>query len=248
MALLNEARAASRPFDTALIDHHMPDCDGVELARRIMQDAGLKQARLILLTSAGQSRDVPLFADIGFAAYLVKPIAQHKLGECLSALDREAELSPVQTQAVLTQPPTAAPQPVQPGRILLAEDNIVNQKAATGLLRRMGYGADVVDNGRAAVDAWRTGRYDLILMDCQMPELDGYEATREIRRLEAGASRVPIIALTAHAMKGAAQRCRDAGMDDYLSKPIDRKALANCLSQHLESAARESAQIGVRPS
>jgi signal transduction histidine kinase/DNA-binding response OmpR family regulator len=245
MALLNEARAASRPFDTALIDHHMPDCDGVELARRVMQDADLRRARLILLTSAGQSRDVPLFTGIGFAGYLVKPVTQRDLGECLMALEADAERPPVKIRAALTQP-AIVPTPPRTSRILLAEDNIVNQKVAAGLLQRMGYRADVVGDGRAAVDAWRTGRYDLILMDCQMPELDGYEAAREIRRLEAGAAHVPIIALTAHAMKGAAQTCHDAGMDDYLPKPIDRNALGNCLSRHLGSAPRDYAPMSVR--
>jgi two-component system sensor histidine kinase/response regulator len=242
MALLNEARAASRPFDTVLIDHHMPDCDGVEFAHRIMRNADLKNARLILLTSAGQSRDVPQFTDIGFAGYLVKPVTRRDLDDCLSALEG-AEWRPAQAPApaASSQPQQVVPQSAQTSRILLAEDNIVNQKVAAGLLQRMGYRADVVNNGRAAVDAWRTGRYDLILMDCQMPELDGYEATREIRRLEAGAAHVPIIALTADAMKGAAETCREAGMDDYLSKPIDRNALGNCLSQHLGSPPRYSA-------
>jgi CheY-like chemotaxis protein len=248
LVLMTEAHAAGRPFETALLDHHMPECDGVELARRIVQDANLKRARLVLLTSAGQSRDGPLFADIGFAGYLVKPVAQRDLGACLAALDADAELSPTQTQAIIDQSQTPSMQPAaarspQTSRILLAEDNIVNQKVAVGLLKRLGYRADVVDNGRAAVEAWRTGRYDLILMDCQMPELDGYEATREIRLLESGARRVPIVALTAHAMKGAAQTCRDAGMDDYLSKPIDRKALAACLAQHLALPA-EFAEAG----
>jgi signal transduction histidine kinase/CheY-like chemotaxis protein len=249
MALLNEARAAGRPFDTVLIDHHMPDCDGIEFAHKIMRDRDLKNARLILLTSAGQSRDAAEFTVMGFAGYLVKPVTQRDLEQCLSVLEG-AEWSPAQTPATaaLPQPPQAVPQSAQTNLILLAEDNIVNQKVAARFLQKMGYRADVVNDGRAAVDAWRTGRYDLILMDCQMPELDGYEATREIRRLEAGAAHVLIIALTAHAMKGAAQACREAGMDDYLSKPIDRNALGNCLSQHLGSAHRDSAQASARHS
>jgi CheY-like chemotaxis protein len=118
--------------------------------------------------------------------------------------------------------------------ILLAEDNIVNQKVATRLLEKLDYRVDVVGDGRAAVTAWQKGAYDLILMDCQMPELDGYEATREIRRLENGAAHIPIVALTAHAMKGAELECLAAGMDDYLSKPIDKNKLEECLERHIK--------------
>ena len=121
-------------------------------------------------------------------------------------------------------------------RILLAEDNVVNQKVASRVLEKEGFVVDVAEDGRQAVDAWRRGTYDLILMDCQMPQLDGYEATREIRREEretGAASPIPIIALTAHAMKGAADDCRRAGMDDYLTKPLDREQLKRCLKQHL---------------
>jgi CheY-like chemotaxis protein len=113
---------------------------------------------------------------------------------------------------------------------------VVNQKVAARVLEKEGFVVDVASDGRQAVDAWRRGTYDLILMDCQMPQLDGYEATREIRREEreiGSVSRVPIIALTAHAMKGAADDCRRAGMDDYLTKPLDREQLRRCLKEHL---------------
>ena len=120
--------------------------------------------------------------------------------------------------------------------VLLAEDNLVNQKVAARTLQTLGYRVDLVQNGREAVTAWSSGRYDIILMDCQMPELDGYEATREIRRLEKGGLRIPIVALTAHAMAGAEQESRAAGMDDHISKPIDRAKLASCLERLLANA------------
>jgi len=124
-------------------------------------------------------------------------------------------------------------------RILLAEDVVVNQKVASRMVEKLGYFVEIVANGREAIAAWETGRYDLILMDCQMPEVDGYEATREIRRRERGDQHIPIVALTANAMKGAEELCIEAGMDAHLSKPIDREALQICLRQFLKDLASQ---------
>jgi two-component system, sensor histidine kinase and response regulator len=124
-------------------------------------------------------------------------------------------------------------------RILLAEDNLVNQKVARGTLEKLGYKVDIAANGAEAVAAWETGRYHLILMDCQMPIMDGYQASREIRSREAGRSRIPIVALTADAMNGAQEQCLNAGMDDYLTKPLDRERLSESIDRHL--ANRSSA-------
>ena len=156
------------------------------------------------------------------------------------------DFSPAEAEAVVKDS-VVVPAPTTPvsavvakrrPRILLAEDNLVNQKVASRVLEKEGFQVDVAVDGRQAVDAWRRGTYDLILMDCQMPQLDGYEATREIRREEREmvvVSRIPIIALTAHAMKGAAEDCRRAGMDDYLTKPLDREQLRRCLKEHLKT-------------
>src|ERR1700730_5674064 len=143
-----------------------------------------------------------------------------------------------------TQPIVTAQRAQHSGteRLLLAEDNLVNQKVARGVLKRIGFEVDVVNNGAEAIVAWESGRYHLILMDCQMPVMDGYEAAREIRRREQGKRRIPIIALTADAMKGTEQQCRDAGMDDYLTKPIVRLQLDEAIQRHLARPAPSPAE------
>src|SRR3984957_16222341 len=234
LALMRQASAAGRPYDVALLDHLMPDCDGAELGRIIVRDETLKSTRLILLTSSGQRGDGQLFADIGFAAYLLKPVTQRDLTECLIlALANTAHSWHLQSQPMITRHALRAQRAQTRNRILLAEDNLVNQKVALRLLEKLDYRVDLVADGLAAVAAWQTGKFDLIIMDCQMPQMDGYEATREIRRLEGGQRRIPIVALTAHAMKGDEDKCRAAGMDDYLSKPIDRSKLEACLERLL---------------
>jgi two-component system sensor histidine kinase/response regulator len=243
LEVMRTAWAAGRPFEAALLDHQMPGCDGAELGRRILQDPEFRSLRLILLTSSGQYGDGQKFADVGFAGYLLKPVTQRDLTDCLMlVLATSAEMWHSRTHPIVTRHQLRAQRSRGKNHILLAEDNVVNQKVATRLLEKMGYRVDVVGNGRAAVESWRRGHYDLILMDCQMPELDGYEATAEIRRLEAGAAHVLVVALTAHAMKGAERRCLEAGMDDYLSKPIEREKLEACLDRHLSNPAHETVQ------
>ncbi|MGB6309546.1 MAG: response regulator, partial [Steroidobacteraceae bacterium] len=246
LALMRQAAAAGRPFDAALLDHLMPDCDGAELGSSIVHDETLKSTRLILLTSSGQRGDGQVFADIGFAAYLLKPVTQRDLTECLIlVLANSAHSWHLQSQPMITRHALRAQRTQTRNRILLAEDNPVNQKVASRLLEKMQYRVDVVADGLAAVAAWQTGKYDLIIMDCQMPQMDGYEAAREIRRLEEGKRHIPIVALTAHAMTGDEAKCRAAGMDDYLSKPIDRLKLEACLERLLIGAG--AAEIVAHP-
>jgi CheY-like chemotaxis protein len=166
-----------------------------------------------------------------------------------------ADIPEEKVEALLTAAVALPEQPLvtsahdhRKARILLAEDNTTNRKIACRVLEKEGYEVEAVMDGRQAVDAWQRGGYDLILMDCQMPQLDGYEATREIRRCEADSAknqRIPIIALTAHAMKGAAEECHAAGMDDYLTKPLDREQLRRCLATHLGTMATPSFSAGV---
>jgi PAS domain S-box-containing protein len=234
LSLMRQSHAAGRAFDAALLDHLMPDCDGAELGRIIVHDETIKSTRLILLTSSGQRGDGHIFADIGFAGYLLKPVTQRDLTECLiMALAQPALSWHLRSQPIITRHALRAQRARTRNRVLLAEDNLVNQKVASRLLERLEYQVEVVADGLAAVAAWQTRQFDVIIMDCQMPRMDGYAATREIRRLEAGGVRIPIVALTAHAMKGDEEKCRAAGMDDYLTKPIHRDALEACLDRIL---------------
>ena len=231
---MSDAQRAGRPFEVALIDQQMPDCDGAELGRRINADPLLKSTRLVLLTSSGHHSEGQRFAELGFAGYLLKPVAQRDLANCLMlVLAASAAQWHSRTQPIVTQAHLGAQLGREKRRILLAEDNVVNEKVASRTLQKLGYHVDAVSNGREAVTAWESGRYDLILMDCQMPELDGYEATREIRAREKGLQHIPIVALTAHAMKDDDLKCKAAGMDDHLTKPLDRNRLELCLDHFL---------------
>jgi PAS domain S-box-containing protein len=234
---MTEAYACGRGFQVALLDHQMPDCDGAELGRRINADPRLGQTRLILLTSSGQRDDGRHFAELGFAGYLLKPVAQRDLTDCLLlALSVHPEDWHTQTHPIITRQQLRTQRGREKRQILVAEDNLVNQKVAVRTLEKLGYRADVVRDGREAVLAWESRRYDLILMDCEMPVMDGFEATRLIRSREYGEQHIPIVALTAHAIKGAELQCRAAGMDEYITKPVDRERLEACLERLLSEA------------
>ena len=259
---LVDATVSDQPFQVALLDFHMPECDGEQLGRLIRTYDHLTHTRLVLLTSSGHRGDAQRFADLGFAGYLVKPITRRDLTACLSlVMSNSAESWKRRAQPLVTRHQVRAVRVEADRRILLAEDNPVNQKVARMVLEKLGLEVTVVNNGREAVTAWTSGGHDLILMDCQMPELDGYEATREIRRLEQGrpnaGAGIPIVALTAHAMKGDDEKCRAAGMTDYLTKPLDRNKLQSCLERHLgkfigpagvaETQASPEAREGMAP-
>jgi len=232
LALLRQASAAGRPYDAALLDHLMPDCDGAELGRIIIQEESIKSTRLILLTSSGQRGDGQLFADIGFAGYLLKPVTQRDLTECLIlVLANTAQSWHLRSQPMVTRHALRVRRGRTANRILLAEDNVVNQKLALRLLAQMGYRADLAANGLEAIDAVERQTYDVVLMDVQMPELDGLEAARAICQRWTRSERPHLIAVTANAMQGDREQCLEAGMDDYISKPIRVPELVAALDQ-----------------
>jgi len=231
-----EPRDVQPPFELAVLDYMMPGCDGLELGQRIAQHPRFGRIRRILLTSAGRMHSSEVLERLGFAAYLQKPVTHRELRDCLRRV-MSAEASKWHE---CTQPVVAGPRPLgglAPPRILLAEDNPVNQKVARGALEKLRCSVDIVNNGAEAVEAWSTRTYDLVLMDCQMPVMDGYQATRTIRSREQAGTRIPILALTADALSGAEQDCLAAGMDGYLTKPLDRKRLADSIERLLGGAA-----------
>ena len=214
---LHQGRREGNPYRLLVSDVQMPGDDGFDLARMVRDDSQLADIRIMLLTSGGQRGDGARCRDLGVAAYLLKPVSRVDLLE--SAMSVMDESRP----AAGSQPPLVTRHSIEDTRrtlrILLAEDNLVNQEVATAMLRKRGHLVDIANNGREAVDAVRRGCYDVVLMDIQMPELDGVGATHEIRRLLDGRA-LPIIALTANLMSGERERCLAEGMDDYLGKPF----------------------------
>jgi PAS domain S-box-containing protein len=233
---LEAARARDESFALVLLDAMMPEMDGFMLAREIAGRPGLTDATVMMLSSADRQHDATRCQEIGIASYLVKPIHQSDLFNAIQRLQAQrvsGETGPVTVPAAEVPPAAERTKPASPAAlsVLLAEDNVVNQRLALRMLQKQGHAVTVAGNGRQAVDHWKTGSFDVILMDVQMPEMDGLEATAAIRQLEQGTGRrVPIVALTAHAMKGDRERCLDAGMDDYITKPIQAEDLQRVLS------------------
>jgi two-component system, sensor histidine kinase and response regulator len=225
---LEKSLRVDQPFAVALIDGHMPDMDGFALAERISQDRRYAGIKLVMLTSAGQPEDVARCRKLGIEAYLTKPIKQSELFDVIiNAIGQRVAENP------------RAPQPTKRSQhgqrrlqVLVAEDNQVNQLVARRIFEKLGHQVTVVSNGREAVAAFQAGKFDLIAMDVQMPEMDGFDATRAIRAREKTAgTHIPIMAMTAHAMKGDREHCLSAGMDGYTSKPIRIKELEQAIAQ-----------------
>ena len=239
MAALEAAFAWKDPFALALLDGHMPEVDGFMLAEKITRDPRFAPLKLILLTSAGHSDDVKRAQQAGVSGYLVKPIKQSELFDAIIASTSE----PIGKQPRRARKKKSAP--ARGLRVLLAEDNPVNQKLESRLLEKLGHTVTIVENGKLAVSKSETGDFDLIVMDVQMPEVDGLEATRVIRQRERNTGkRMPIVALTAHAAAEDCERCLATGMDGYVSKPIRLPVLQDAIAQLF---AERQDQDGTKP-
>jgi PAS domain S-box-containing protein len=228
--------AAGKPFDMVLMDYMMPGMDGEELGRIIKADPVLGQTHLVMLTSLGMRGDAAQMKKIGFAAYLTKPVKRSRIFDCLLTVFAQADAEPKEAPAPEIITRYSLPEEKNSDvRILLAEDNMINQKLALHLLDKFGYQADLAVTGKQAVEALEKEAYDLVLMDVQMPEMDGLEAVGVIRNPASAVLNhaVPVIALTAHVMKRDQERCLNAGMDDILTKPIDPRQLLDTLNRYL---------------
>ncbi len=232
LAALSEAVSAGNPFELAMLDMHMPEMDGLALSKAIGADPQINQVKRVLLSSVSNYLNTEDYQSAEISAYLVKPTRQLELYNCLVGMMGSAS-NALERSASQADDSSEAPEFV--GRLLLAEDNLVNQELALAMLESIGVKADVVEDGHAAIEAWSNKDYDLIFMDCQMPVLDGYDATRQIRELESAHQRghTSIVAMTANAVKGDREQCLAAGMDDYLSKPFNRSDLVNVLKRWL---------------
>jgi two-component system, sensor histidine kinase and response regulator len=237
MELLALAAARGTPFEIAIVDSALPAGGALPLARRISADPTASQARTIMLLPVGRLADMREAREAGVLACVAKPVRQSALYDALVGAMRGS--LEVAAHAPAPDNARALPEGVQRGRLLLAEDNLVNQQVALAMLKREGFEVTVANNGAEALHAYSGGGFDVILMDCHMPEMDGFEATRNIRRIEKESARkkIPIIALTANAMQQDRDQCLAAGMDDHLSKPYTRLQMRAALERWVGEAA-----------
>lgn len=231
VAELNRAYQEGTPYELVITDASMPDVDGFTLAERIQGDSRINSTVVMMLTSLDRREDVQRCEELGIRAYLTKPIKQSDLFDAIMAvLDVDDASRQTVSEEEISLPRT------RPLRILLAEDSLANQKLAVGLLSKWDHSIHVANNGREAVDALLAEHFDIVLMDVQMPELDGLGATKQIRKLqeEQKIAQMPIVAMTAHAMKGDRERCLEAGMDEYVSKPVRPLQLASVIAKFFD--------------
>jgi len=228
---LDEATGSGAPIDVVLLDFNMPEIGGIDLGRIIRQERGLTDVALVLLTSATRETDLDELDAVGFAGHLTKPIRSGSLMQTLLAAlaPQDARVTARERESIDAWPGTGEPH----GRLLVVEDNPANQKVASIMLQRLGCEVEVASNGREAVERLRDEHFDVVFMDCQMPVMDGYEATRCIRELDGPRGNVPIVAMTAHAMQSDRDRCIAAGMSEYMSKPISKSATRAILKRYL---------------
>ncbi|MCO4759602.1 MAG: response regulator, partial [Oceanospirillaceae bacterium] len=234
---LERARVAGTPYHLMLLDAMMPGMDGFEVVQRLGTDPNYSDMAIIMLSSVGQSTKSARLQDRGIARYLTKPVKQSNLLDAILSL-----------KGLITQPEVAevSVSGGPPLHVLLAEDGLINQKVATKLLEQRGHSVIIANDGQEAVEWFERESFDLVLMDVQMPEMDGLQATARIRELEAGgASHLPIIAMTANAMKGDREQCLSAGMDDYIPKPIRSQQLYDTIDQVVNAAASEAGMSAV---
>jgi two-component system sensor histidine kinase/response regulator len=237
---LRQGVADGKPFDIAIVDMQMPEMDGETLGRKIKEDPDLKSTILVMLTSAAQRGDAKQAEEIGFAAYLTKPVKRSQLYDCLATVAGRQTQAKDRSSASIVTRHTISENQKRRLRILLAEDNTTNQQVGLAILKKLGFRADAVANGKEAIKALETIPYDLVLMDVQMPEMDGLEATSQIRNPQSPVRNhdIPIIAITAHAMKGDREKCLEGGMDDYVSKPIEPQELVEAIERQLAGSAQ----------
>ena len=227
LEMLAEANAVGRPFALVLLDANMPDMDGFETASRIVQNPELAGTTVMMLSSADQQRSSARCREIGIATYLIKPIRPNEL---LAAMRAALGVRAVEESNMTTIAAGLLIENANKTRVLIAEDNVVNQKLALRQLQQLGYRADLASNGIEAIECIERQPYDLVLMDVQMPEMDGLEASRRITRRWPAHERPRIVAMTANAMHGDREECMAAGMDDYVTKPIRVEQLIESLA------------------
>jgi PAS domain S-box-containing protein len=250
LVAVRSAAAKNKPFDAVLIDMQMPEMDGMALARAIKDDRRIAQTPLVMMTCRDRRDDPEAMRDVGVDAYVTKPLKRAALFDSLRSVlsDDDAGVSMDATLVALKRTPAAAaPMAGLSLRILIAEDNEVNQKVALHQLKKLGFSADAVANGKAALAALRQQDYDLVFMDCQMPELDGYEATARLRKIEAGKRRTWIVAMTANTLEGDREKCFAAGMDDYVAKPVKTNDMLGALSRYVQRTDQVPAAEAAAP-